>query len=435
MMAGLSVSQQVVVLLDLAKGAPLSAFAMAEQIKALGGTATSADINQRMHQMKTAGQARKEGDGWVLVDGQPLANLRAKWARDGKPMPVIATPPPVPQKTPTLRERIVDTLRGNPGMTAKELGDHLGNLSDNEPASTLNILTKQQRVRHEGEWPARRYFACDDSERVVLPRAGTQKKSGAESALAKPADAGADYAEAGADPAQLADRIEQWLLEYAGWCSSWFIASALAGATGLSTDTVAMALQRLVDDGRVVWRFVSELQKVKQYAHPSVLAQETSAGDAEGAAPTSSMPAAPAKPCVPNAEETTPIRSDANGRADGLPGAVGDHSPDASKMVDHAGLRELAARDALLHAAQGASTALHEAAKVIEELADEVDELDKAIGANPATLPGYARCIALDLEDAIGRACDERADYSAIKALSVALGSTWRAITQLSPGA
>lgn len=429
----MSLARQIVTLLDLAAG-PLSVPTLVAQIAALGGEAGADAVHKRMHQMKAAGQARREGDGWLLVDALPLQNLRAKWARDDKPAAVITAPLPVAHKPPTLRERIVQALRGNPGMTAKELGDHLGDLSDNEPASTLNILTKQQRVRHEGEWPARRYFACDDSERLVLPRAGKRKKSGAESRGAKPAQGVADSAPAGAQHLPIAD-VERVLELHGTWCMPAFVATAME----LDRDAVTEAMEQLVANGRAVSRYVSTLQRGKQYAHISAAAQAAEAPADEVHKPdtTSSMPTGPAKPCEPNAEETTPIRSDANGRADGLPGPVGDHSAAAGKMVDqdHAGLRELAARDALLHAAAGASTALHEASRVIEQLADEVDELDKAIGANPATLPGYARCIALDLEDAIGRACDQRADHAAIKALSVALGSTWRAITQLSPGA
>ncbi len=406
MMAGLSVSQQVVVLLD--KGAPLSAFAMSEQIKALGGDTTTADINTRMHQMKTAGQARKEGDGWVLVDGQPLANLRAKWARDGQAMPVIATPPPVPPKAPTLRDRIVNALRAQPGMTQKELSTQLGDLSDNEPASTLNILTKQQRVRHEGEWPARRYFACDDSERLVLPRAGKRKKSGAESGLAKLAQARVDSAVAGVEIDQVEMLLQTW--------GTWWMPSALATAMQCDRDEMVKPLDQLVANGRAVSRYVSTLQRGKQYAHIDSAAARDMATPSTDSAEPAATPAGPTE--APQPVETGPLSD--------------THGPIASPAE---GLRELAARDALLHAAQGASTALHEAAQVIEQLADEVDELDKAIGANPATLPGYARCIALDLEDAIGRACDQRADHAAIKALSVALGSTWRAITQLSPGA
>jgi hypothetical protein len=417
----MSLARQIVTLLDLATG-PLSVPTLVAQIAALGGDAGADAVHKRMHQMQNAGQAKKDGAGWVLVDGLPLQNLRAKWARDDEPAPVITAPLPVAHKPPTLRDRIVQALREHPGMTAKELGAHLGDLAGNEPASTLNILGKAKRVRHEGEWPGRRYYACDDSERLVLPRA-KRKKSGAESGLAKPAQAVADPEPAGAQHLPIAD-VERLLELHGTWCMPAFVAAAME----LDRAVVVEVLEQLVANGRAVSRFVSALERAKQYAHISAAAQPTALQELED---TARSPHPPSRHCMcaecAPSFEPTPSADEPAGSVHTGP-LTDTHGPIASE-----GLRELAARDALVHAAQGASTALHEAAKVIEELAEEVDELDKVIGANPATLPGYARCIALDLEDAIGRACDQRADYGAIKALSVALGSTWRAITQLSP--
>jgi hypothetical protein len=439
----MSLARQIVTLLDLAAG-PLSVPTLVAQIAALGGDAGADAVHKRMHQMKGAGQAKREGDGWVLVDGLPLQNLRAKWARDDEPAPVITAPLPVAHKPPTLRERIVQALRGNPGMTAKELGDHLGDLSDNEPASTLNILTKQQRVRHEGEWPARRYFACDDSERLVLPRAGKRKKSGAESREAKAAEQVADAAvDEGAKWFQLVDDVEYWLKSYGTWCTPAFLVTTMESDKG----SLADALEYLVSTGRAVSRFVSALERAKQYAHISSPVAGEKAEPSKDNTEPAATPADPAEAADPmlggkggpaaalSRGEST--RCEAAAVQKRLPCAEpGSQAPqlfetgpltDTHGPIAGEGLRELAARDA--------AAFLTQAATAYTDLARDMDQLDKAIGANPATLPGYARCIALDLEDAIGRACDQRADHAAIKALSVALGSTWRAITQLSPGA
>lgn len=135
----MSLARQIVMLLDLATE-PLSVRTLVAQITALGGDAGADAVHKRMHQMKAAGQARKEGDGWVLVDALPLQNLRAKWAREGQPAQTITQAPAVPPQAPTLRDRIVQALRARPGITAKELAAELGDLAGNEPASTLNIL-------------------------------------------------------------------------------------------------------------------------------------------------------------------------------------------------------------------------------------------------------------------------------------------------------
>lgn len=117
----MSLARQIVMLLDLATE-PLSARTLVAQM-ALGGDTSAEAVHRRMHQMKAAGQARKEGDGWVLVDALPLQNLRAKWAREGQPAQTITQPPAVPPPAPSLRDRIVAALRARPGITAKELAE------------------------------------------------------------------------------------------------------------------------------------------------------------------------------------------------------------------------------------------------------------------------------------------------------------------------
>lgn len=395
----MSLARQIVMLLDLATE-PLSVRTLVAQITALGGDVGAEAVHKRMHQMKAAGQARKEGDGWVLVDALPLQNLRAKWAREGQPAQTITQAPAVPPPAPSLRDRIVAALRENPGSTAQQLAEQIGGLAKNEPASTLNILCKQQRVRHEGEWPARRYFA-HDGERVKLPRTGKRKKSDADSRLTKPADAEPGE---GADSSLLLEQVETTLKSLGHWCTPGFISITM----DLDRSAVTKALERLAADGRAVWRFVSTLEKCKQYAP----AQGLCVGDLQ---PTSA-----AVDAVQALDTTAPAHDV----------QIADIPPTPDD-----GLRELAARESLAHAAHHALETLQDACNVVDQLADEVDGLVKAIGGDPATLPGYVRCIALDLEDAIGRACDQAAPHAAIKALSVALGSTWRAITQLSPGA
>lgn len=380
----MSLARQIVMLLDLATE-PLSVRTLVAQITALGGDVGAEAVHKRMHQMKAAGQARKEDGGWVLVDALPLQNLRAKWAREGQPAQTITQAPAVPPPAPSLRDRIVDALRENPGSTAQQLAEQIGGLAKNEPASTLNILCKQQRVRHEGEWPARRYFA-HDGERVMLPRTGKRKKSDADSAMAKPADA-----EPGEADLSLLEQVETALKSLGHWCTPGFISITM----NLDRSAVTNALERLVADGRAVWRFVSTLEKCKQYAHSCMT------DDPIG------YPEEPAEaPPAPQAIES---------------GALTDiHGPIAGE-----GLRELAARDA--------------ASAVTVPLDVPVDlawprptgmAIDTA-GDPVITVLDLANGIALDIEDLIGRACDQQADYRAIKALAGAAGMVRRAQLEL----
>lgn len=380
----MSLARQIVMLLDLATE-PLSVRTLVAQITALGGDAGADAVHKRMHQMKAAGQARKEGDGWVLVDALPLQNLRAKWARDEQPAQTITQAPAVPPQAPTLRDRIVAALRENPGSTAQQLAEQIGGLAKNEPASTLNILCKQQRVRHEGEWPARRYFA-HDGERVKLPRAGKRKISGADG-MAKPADAEPGE---GADSSQLLQQVETALKSLGHWCTPGFISITM----DLDRSAVTKALERLVADGRAVWRFVSTLEKTKQYAHSCMT-------DDPIGYPEEPAEASPA----PQSIESGPLTD--------------THGPIAGE-----GLRELAARDA-------ASVITPPDAPVDRALPHPTGMAIDAAGDPVITVLDLANGIALDIEDLIGRACDQQADYRAIKALAGAAGMVRRAQLEL----
>ncbi|MGE3907936.1 MAG: hypothetical protein AB7K36_01200 [Chloroflexota bacterium] len=376
----MSLARQIVMLLDLATE-PLSVRTLVAQITALGGDAGADAVHKRMHQMKAAGQARKEGDGWVLVDALPLQNLRAKWAREGQPAQTITQAPAVPPPSPSLRDRIVAALRENPGSTAQQLAEQIGGLAKNEPASTLNILCKQQRVRHEGEWPARRYFA-HDGERVKLPRTGKRKKSDADSGLTKPADP--------SEGAELLEQVETALKSNGHWCTPGFISITM----GLDRSAVTKALERLAADGRAVWRFVSTLEKCKQYAHSRMTDDPIGYPEEPAAAPP-----------APQAIESGP-RTDT-------------HGPIAGE-----GLRELAARDA-------ASVITPPDAPVDRAWPQPTGMAINAAGDPVITVLDLANGIALDIEDLIGRACDQQADYRAIKALAGAAGMVRRAQLEL----
>lgn len=400
----MSLARQIVMLLDLATE-PLSVRALVAQITALGGDVGAEAVHKRMHQMKAAGQARREGDGWVLVDALPLQNLRAKWARDDQPAQTITKAPPVPPKAPTLRERIVQALRARPGITAKELAAELGELAGNEPASTLNILTKQERVRHEGEWPARRYFACDDSQRKVLPRAAKRKKSGADSGMAKPADVSTNPAEPVkqtpetlTDPALFLSQVEQWLEEHGTWC----MPSRLAIPAHADMVAVADCLEQLVESGRAVSRFVSSLGRAKQYLH----VRHEQAAEGEPAASDDLQTTEPAdKLPAPQAVESGPLT-------------------DIHGSIAGEGLRKLAARDA-------ASVITPPDAPVDRAWPQPTGMAIDAAGDPVITVLDLANGIAIDIEDLIGRACDQRADYRAIKALAGAAGMVRRAQLEL----
>lgn len=382
----MSLARQIVMLLDLATE-PLSVRTLVAQITALGGDVGAEAVHKRMHQMKAAGQARKEGGGWVLVDALPLQNLRAKWSREGQPAQTITQAPAVPPSAPSLRDRIVAALRENPGSTAQQLAEQIGGLAKNEPASTLNILCKQQRVRHEGEWPARRYFA-HDGERVKLPRTGKRKKSDADSGLTKPADAEPGE---GADSSLLLEQVETTLKSLGHWCTPGFISITM----DLDRSAVTKALERLVADGRAVWRFVSTLEKCKQYAHSCMTDDPIGYPEEPAAAPP-----------APQAIESGPLTD--------------IHGPIAGE-----GLRELAARDA-------ASTATVPTDAPVDLASPRPTGIAIDAAGDPViTVLDLANGIAIDIEDLIGRACDQRADYRAIKALAGAAGMVRRAQLEL----
>ena len=395
----MSLARQIVMLLDLATE-PLSVRTLVAQITALGGDVGAEAVHKRMHQMKAAGQARKEGDGWVLVDALPLQNLRAKWAREGQPAQTIAQAPAVPPPAPSLRDRIVAALRENPGSTAQQLAEQIGGLAKNEPASTLNILCKQQRVRHEGEWPARRYFA-HDGERVKLPRTGKRKKSDADSGIPKPDDAGAESASP-QDPAAFLARVEQWLEKN---CGTWYAPGFVATAMGADKGAVATALEQLVESGRAVSRPVSSLGRTKQYLHRAGYCQ---AAESEHPAASDALqtlePAA--APPAPQAMESGPLTD--------------THGPIAGE-----GLRELAARDA------ASTVTVPTDAPVDLAWPQPTGMAIDAAGDPVITVLDLANGIAIDIEDLIGRACDQQADYRAIKALAGAAGMVRRAQLEL----
>lgn len=93
----------------------------------------------------------------------------------------------------------------------------------------------------------------------MLPRAAKRKKSGADSGMAKPADAGALGS---VSDAELAATVQAWMDSHGAWTSVRQVAAAIYQ----DTSTVAAALERLCDAGTVIWRYVSTLQRAKQYA-------------------------------------------------------------------------------------------------------------------------------------------------------------------------
>lgn len=302
-------------------------------------------------------------------------------------------------RKPSLPDRILAALAEHPGSTTRELAPHLGPMRSNELNVALSTLVSRGRVRHEGERGTRRYFAVDLPKPVVAdtpPKAAKPRKAKAEvqqaaqeqsqPAAAKPIEPNRllDGFSVGTprfrvladdDPIELlACAIEQHLEIEGGWHRT----PALAKALAEERKDVAKALHWLIERNRAMRRQV-EGGEGNEYAL--------------WAPPATAKPA----PIDPPATLDSGPLTDTHG-------AIAD-----TPAVD-----TLAAGDAAAAAIRGANVV----AKASRDLLrDEirVDLLDLVNG------------IALDLEDLVGHACDERAGHDAIKALAGAAGMARRA--------
>lgn len=308
----------------------------------------------------------------------------------------------------SFRDQVVAVITAQPGSSAariKEALEELGvTLAKNEPASTLHVLKGQGRVRHEGDWPARVYFAVEGA--VAPAHGGSKPKAERTPSKRRPAKAQAELdphnarAIPDAKPAtlasatdilrqELADVIVKHLGEDDGWDTAEQIASDLAEprlAVNLALSDLMKAsrvCRRADATGRWVYRDKREGDEV-QVAHRGE----------------------PAPVLAPDA-----VEADARTQAAEPVSSNGNSGPESFMPTPEA------------------PTVAHGGAVTLD---DVLSRMKRALADSvPVDLP-YAIGLEIDaLDDLMGDACDMKVPHGAIKALVVASSSLRRAVAAL----
>lgn len=448
-------SKQILAILQLA-GEPISTAQVSERLRAMGA-AHPEDAHKRLGALrKTGAVVAVNGDGrklrWRLGTAEAADRVHAKGRRK----------PPVQRATtaPSFTARVLEELRARPGITCGALSKALETagcvLGRNEPSASLHNLVKQGRARHEGAQPNRRYYAVQASAvEATLPVAAAMARKPEAPTVAggmpdrpppaaPPAPRGGPASD---DPiAQLADVIEQHLELEGGWHRS----AVLAKDLDEEQFKVARALAMLDAGGRTSSRQAAGTT-AREFAHPqSAAAIDWKRAEAErvaeereranAAAQASAERVADliaARPAAsietgPLEDSHGPIATESRGTGDTVQSPVVDQEC-AEPTEPAAEAPPAAIPDAVVDAAltlglvqsdlQLSELAARESARVTApERRWRTPYDDLAI-----TLLDLVAGIATDIEDTIGRACDQRIDHRAIKALAGAAGMVRRA--------
>lgn len=309
----------------------------------------------------------------------------------------------------SVRNQMVELLTAQPGMTAAQLREAMMamglTIGKNEPACTLNNLRKQGRVRHEGEMPARRYFAVDGAE---APKVGG-RKPGHKDAQAAAIEAGKAKAAAPrvtppvTTPAdierlRLGDVIAAHLAEGDEWDSAEQIAADLLEPR----QAVALAISDLVKAGRVSRRADATgrwVYRDKREGDMHVVHTAPEAVQEAHAAPALEAVAAPV-PATAITQSAERVSSNGN----------------------------LAPESCVVEAADAAPTAPPTSISlgtVLERMRGALNDPE------PVDFPYAIGLEIAAVEDLLGDACDAKLPHAAIKALVLAQGSLRRAVTAL----
>lgn len=308
----------------------------------------------------------------------------------------------------SVRNQMVALLTAQPGMTAAQLREAMMamglTIGKNEPACTLNILRKQGRVRHDGEMPARRYYAVDGAP---APKVGGRKpgfkEAKAAAVEAGKAKAAAPRVAAAALPAdiereQLADTIHEHLVAGDGWHSAEEIAADLLEPR----QAVALAISDLVKAGRVSRRADTTGRWVYRDKREGDMHVVHTAPEAKQEAHPAPAPEAVAAPVPATAITQSAEQVSSNGNL----------APE-SCAVEVAGPVPTAPPTSI-----SLGTVLERMRGALKD--PEPVDFPYAIGLEIAAV-----------EDLLGDACDAKLPHAAIKALVLAQGSLRRAVTAL----
>ena len=320
----------------------------------------------------------------------------------------------------SLRDQMVELLAAQPGMTSAQLREAMSamglNIGKNEPANTLNVMTKQGRVRHEGEMPARRYYAVAGA---AAPQHGGSKPGRTLAKAATAAEQSATPPQRPAPPVvtaadlvrqQLADAIHEHLATGDGWHSAEDIAADLDEGR----QPVALAVADLMRAGRVTrradasgrWVYQDKRAGDMHVAHAAPAAMQE-----VHAAPAPEAVAAPA----PAAAKTQPAeRVSSNG------------NPAPESFVT-----ETPPRQPRQHPVARAEVVAEVGGKQVP-LGEVLSRMKLALkDPVPVDFPYAIGLEITAVEDLLGDACDARLPHDAIKALVLAQGSLRRAVAAL----
>ena len=453
----MSLNAQLIALLRVAKE-PLTVHQLRGQLMAVG-VANDEQARRRLRALRNQGVVEKIGDGsgatYRLIPGPALDECQRRQAARAGQLPPAGVKRPAPKpavtKGESVRDSIVDLITKSPGLSAAQIKTAMTDagiaVGKNEPHATLYKLVEQGRLRPEGEKPFRRYYAV---EGAVAPTSGPKAPAAARQAAAEAATVRVTKP-ASDDPLDLLDDAIAQHLEL---CEPWITRDRIAHDIDENPLDVARSLKRLVDAKRASVRTVDG---TREYAFGTVTW-------APEATPTSTAAAAE-KPSEPDAGETIPIRPAAvDAQADGLPAAAANPCEPPQSATEATGAASIprtegsavtAGRDRHLSDpanpreeviyTPAASTA-PEDAPILRRLRDldayrsaqaTADRLSSALRAMPRfdcdalDLTDAVRDQHDDLDDLIGRACDERVDHAAIKALVTASAALRRASRHL----
>lgn len=454
----MSLTKQVLGLLRIATE-PQSTGQLREQLDATH-VANAGDVNKRVFWLVGKGVVEAIGKGrdtcYRIIPGRKLEEMEARQGARANAVSTLGRRKSGQDGAPTFRDQLLDVLRQQPGALTVQIRKALTDagipLAKNEPSAALHVLQRQGRVRGEGNPPTRIYFLVDapapgehieaparpakvnganaqaDAQdgglvAVVKNHGATPDLSGPTRRLRKseistdrstpcgpgqaatkaPSPASIPRTEGSAvtagkdrhisdDPIdRLADAVQQHLELTAPWITSTLIAEDLDE----EPLDVARALRRLVDAKRVNVRTIGG---VREYAVGVDWEPE--------AAPLTLAGVLQAHTVSEVGHAQTGPLEDSHGPISSEPPP--DDSPIAPPAYDPA---------------------------LVSFRNTQIANLVAAIGSNPNTVAGLSRCIALDIEDAIGRACDQRMPHHAIKALATAAACMRRAIDTFTAGA
>lgn len=448
------------------------------------GLHNAGDVNKRVFALTAKGTLKKTEDGRNVryeVIESPATEKLSKTVRPAAPKPVYGG----------FRAAVISVITAKPGLRACDIREELEELGyvvkKSEPSGALDALCRQERLRKEGVHPYRRYFINDavasessaaalTNKLTALVKTNPQLPAKALAAVAANATSAGATVCGTASPAtnkaagqssiprtegsavtavkerqlsddpidNLANAIEQHLDLSEGWHSLTLISKELDE----SALDVSDAVRRLVESKRIKM-FSDPSSRFRQFASLSVAGNSPHESPETLAEPVvkESLTAEPIEsPSQPNPTRPTPddVKAGTTDTAAGGEECAPLEEPAAAPVsfaVNVNGVAEKTdwhrvVRDVLPPALQAAMLG---AAGVWRGPSLDVsdDRLRAEITAelssllSTAELVSEATALRVDIEDLVGRACDEQVDHRAIKSLVTAAFAFTRALAHL----